>query len=110
MGNLYDRISEWLTAHPITTGGALALILTGLRVLMAEDRKSFGMVCVEGLACGLLSMAFSYTAIGMLGMDNSIGVLIGSSAGFIGIDRTKLLFIRFLDAYIARLDRSKTPE
>lgn len=101
MNNWYDRISEWLTAHPISTGGALALILTALRVIMAEDNKSFGMVCVEGLACGLLSMAFSYAATGMLGVDNSVGVLIGASAGFIGLDRMKSLFIRAIDAYLA---------
>lgn len=100
--NLYDRIAEWLTAHPISTGGALALVLTALRVLMAEDRKPFGMVCVEGLACGLLSMAFSSAATGMLGVDNSVGVLIGASAGFIGLDRMKALFIRVIDAYISR--------
>lgn len=99
--NLYDRVAEWLTAHPISTGGALALVLTALRVLMAEDRKPFGMVCVEGLACGLLSMAFSSAAINIMHMDPSIGIFIGSTAGFIGIERIQTLMIKLLDAWIA---------
>lgn len=98
--DLYDSLCEWLSAHPITTGGILAVILTGLRVAMAEDKKSFGFVCLEGLSCGLLSMAFSYAAIGMLGVDNSVGILIGSSAGFVGLDRMKALFIKVIDTYI----------
>lgn len=99
--NLYDRLAEWLTAHPISTGGALALVLTGLRVSMAEHKKSFGMVCIEGLACGLLSMAFSYAAIHILSFDPSIGIFIGSTAGFIGIERIQTLMLKLLDAWIA---------
>lgn len=100
--NLYDRVAEWLTAHPIPTGGALALTLTALRVLMANDRKSFGMVCVEGLACGLLSMAFSYAAIHILNFDPSIGIFIGSTAGFIGIERIQTLMIKILDLWLEK--------
>lgn len=100
MKDLYDSLCEWLSAHPITTGGILAVILTGLRVAMAEDKKSFGFVCLEGLSCGLLSMAFSYAAIHMLGVDNSVGILIGSSAGFVGLDRLKALFIKLIDSYL----------
>lgn len=102
MRDLYDTVCEWLSAHPITTGGILAIVLTGLRVAMSEDKKTFGYICLEGLACGLLSMAFSYAAIGMLGVDNSVGVLIGSSAGFIGIDRIRVLFILLLDKYVTK--------
>lgn len=100
--NLYDRIAEWLTAHPISTGGALALVLTGLRVGMAEHKKSFGMVCIEGLACGLLSMAFSYAAIHILNFDPSIGIFIGSTAGFIGIERIQTLMIKILDLWLEK--------
>lgn len=100
--NLYDRIAEWLTAHPISTGGALALVLTGLRVGMAEHKKSFGMVCIEGLACGLLSMAFSYAAIHILNFDPSIGIFIGSTAGFIGIERIQVLMIKILDLWLEK--------
>lgn len=106
MKDLYDVLCEWLTGHPITTGGVLALILTALRVAMAENRKSFGFVCLEGLSCGLLSMAFSYAAVGMLGVDNSVGVLIGGSAGFIGLDRMKVLFISIVDKWIANKNGS----
>lgn len=101
MNNLYDRIADWLTAHPISTGGVLALVLTALRVGMAEHKKSFGMVCVEGLACGLLSMAFSYAAINIMHLDPSIGIFIGSTAGFIGIERIQTLMLKLLDAWIA---------
>lgn len=100
--NLYDRIAEWLTAHPISTGGALALILTALRVIMAEDNKSFGRVCVEGLACGLLSMAFSSAAINIMHLDPSIGIFIGSTAGFIGIERIQTLMVKLLDLWLEK--------
>ena len=99
--DLYDSLCEWLSAHPITTGGVLALILTGLRVGLSETKKSFGFVCLEGLACGLLSMAFSYAAINMMNFDPSIGIFIGSTAGFIGIERIQTLMIKILDAWIA---------
>ena len=102
MNNWYDRIAEWLTAHPISTGGVLALVLTGLRVSMAEHKKSFGMVCIEGLACGLLSMAFSYAAIHILNFDPSIGIFIGSTAGFIGIERIQTLMIKILDLWLEK--------
>lgn len=102
MKDFYDSFCEWLSIHPITTGGILAIILTAFRVIMAEDKKSFGLVCLEGLSCGLLSMAFSYAAIGMLGVDNSVGVLIGGSAGFVGLDRMKALFIAGVDRFLER--------
>lgn len=102
MKDFYDSLCQWLTDHPISTGGALALILTALRIAMAENNKSFGFVCIEGISCGFLSMAFSYAAIGMLGVDNSVGVLIGASAGFIGLDRLKMLFIKIIDTYLDR--------
>lgn len=100
MQNWYDRIAEWLTLHPVSTGGGLALVLTALRTGLSEESRSFGYVCLEGLSCGLLSMAFSYSAVGLLGVDNSIGVLIGASAGFIGVDRIKWVMIRVLDAWV----------
>ena len=106
MKDLYEAVCGWLSAHPITTGGALALILTGLRVAMSEHKKSFGMVCLEGVSCGLLSMAFSYTAINMLNLDPSIGIFIGSTAGFIGVERIQTLMIKILDMWLAnRLER-----
>ena len=77
-------------------------MLTSLRLGLSETSRSFGFVCLEGLSCGLLSMAFSYAAIGMLGVDNSVGVLIGATAGFIGVDRLKLALIKILDLWLAR--------
>lgn len=100
MRDFYDQICAWLSEHPISTGGLLAVILTALRVAMSETEKSFGYVCMEGLACGLLSMAFSYAAIHMFAVDNSVGILIGSSAGFVGLDRMKALFIKLIDSYL----------
>lgn len=100
MKDFYERFCDWLAIHPITTGGILAVILTALRVAMSETDKSFGYVCMEGLACGLLSTAFSYAAINMMDLDNSVGVLIGSSAGFVGIDRLRILFIKLIDIYL----------
>lgn len=106
MRELYDHLCSWLSAHPITTGGVLALILTGLRVAMSENKKSFGMVCLEGVSCGLLSMAFSYTAINMLHLDPSIGIFIGSTAGFIGVERIQTLMLKIIDMWLAhRLER-----
>lgn len=102
MNDLYDRLADWLQAHPVTTGGGLALVLTSLRLGLSETSRSFGFVCLEGLSCGLLSMAFSYAAIGLLGVDNSVGVLIGATAGFIGVDRLKLALIKILDLWLAR--------
>lgn len=100
--DFYDALCEWLSIHPITTGGMLALILTALRVALSETSRSFSYVCMEGLACGFLSMAFSYTAINMLGVDPSIGTLIGATAGFIGIERTRAFMIKLLDAWILK--------
>ena len=59
-------------------------------------------VLLEGLSCGLLSMAFSYTTINVCGLDPSVGVFCGATAGFIGVDRLKALLIRILDAYLSR--------
>lgn len=101
VSKIYDAICEWLSIHPVSTGGLLAIILTALRIAMAENNKSFAFVCVEGLCCGLLSMAFSYSAIGMLGVDSSVAVLIGGSAGFIGLDRLKVAFIKVFDAWVS---------
>lgn len=102
MNDLYDRIAEWLTGHQITTGGSLAIILTAIRVLRSQRQPTFGMVCLEGLCCGLLSMAFSYSAVHLLNVDPSVGVLIGASAGFVGLDRLKILFLAVLDRYLLR--------
>lgn len=101
MRDFYDQICAWLSEHPISTGGLLALLLTAIRVGLSETNKSFGFVCLEGLACGLLSMAFSYAAINMMHFDPSVGILIGSTAGFIGIERIQTLMIKILDAWIA---------
>lgn len=104
MNNFYDRICEWLNLHPITTGGFMALILTTMRVAMSENKKSFGYVCLEAFSCGLLSMAFSSSAIGLLHCDPSVAVLIGATAGFIGVDRLKVLIIKILDNWIEKHD------
>lgn len=100
MKDFYERFCDWLTIHPITTGGILAVILTALRVAMSETDKSFGYVCMEGVACGLLSMAFSYAAINMMSLDPSVGIFIGSTAGFIGVERLRILFIKLIDIYL----------
>lgn len=104
MRQLYDEMCTWLSQHPISTGGCLAIVLTAIRIRLSEDRNSMtaSTVLLEGLSCGLLSMAFSYTAINVCGLDSSIGVFCGATAGFIGVDRLKALFIRILDAYLSR--------
>lgn len=104
MRPLYDEICSWLAQHPISTGGGLAIALTAIRIRLSEDRNSMtaSTVLLEGLSCGLLSMAFSYTAINVCGLDSSIGVFCGATAGFIGVDRLKALLIRVLDAYLSR--------
>ena len=102
MHDYYDNFTAWLQAHPVTTGGGLALALTALRIGLSETSRSFGFVCLEGLSCGLLSMALSYAAIGLLGVDSSVGVLIGATAGFIGVDRLKLALIKILDLWLTR--------
>ena len=102
MHNYYDNLTDWLQSHPVTTGGGLALVLTGLRIGLSETNRSFGFVCLEGLSCGLLSMALSQSAIGLLGVDSSVGMLIGATAGFIGVDRLKLALIKILDLWLAR--------
>ncbi len=107
MQNLYDRICEWLSIHPISTGGCLAVILTAIRIALSETNKSFGFVCLEGIACGLLSMAFSYTAINLMHLDPSIGILIGSTAGFIGIERIQTLMIKLLDLWLVKHSTGK---
>lgn len=100
--DFYDGLCGWLSIHPITTGGMLALILTALRVSLSETSRSFSYVCMEGLACGFLSMAFSHTAINMLNVDPSIGTLMGATAGFVGIERTRAFMIKLLDAWILK--------
>lgn len=102
MHNYYDNLTDWFQAHPVTTGGGLALVLTALRIGLSETNRSFGFVCLEGLSCGLLSMALSQSAIGLLGVDSSVGMLIGATAGFIGVDRLKLALIKILDLWLAR--------
>lgn len=102
MHSYYDNLTDWLQSHPVTTGGGLALVLTGLRIGLSETNRSFGFVCLEGLSCGLLSMAMTHAAIGLLGVDGSVGVLIGATAGFVGVDRLKLALIKILDLWLAR--------
>lgn len=102
MHNYYDNLTDWLQSHPVTTGGGLALVLTALRIGLSDTSRSFGFVCMEGLSCGLLSMAMTHAAIGLLGVDSSVGVLIGATAGFIGVDRLKLALIKILDLWLAR--------
>ena len=104
MRQVYDELCAWLTQHPISTGGCLAVVLTAIRIRLSEDRASrtVSTVLLEGLSCGLLSMAFSYTAINVCGLDSSVGVFCGATAGFIGVDQLKLLFLRMIDAYLSR--------
>ena len=102
MHSYYDNLTDWLQSHPVTTGGGLALVLTGLRIGLSETNRSFGFVCLEGLSCGLLSMAMTHAAIGLLGVDGSVGVLIGATAGCVGVDRLKLALIKILDLWLAR--------
>lgn len=100
MKEIYENFCNWLTAHPISCGGILALILTAIRVGLAEDKKSFPLVCLEAVGCGLLSVAFSYSAINFFHCDQSIAVLIGSTAGFIGVDRIKLIMLKCIDNFL----------
>lgn len=110
MKDFYERFCDWLTIHPITTGGILAVILTALRVAMSETDKSFGYVCMEGVACGLLSMAFSYAAINMMSLDPSVGIFIGSTAGFIGVERIQTLMIKILDTWVTSKSKRNDTE
>jgi hypothetical protein len=60
---------------------------------------------MEGVACGLLSMSFSYAAINLMSLDPSVGIFIGSTAGFIGVERLRILFIKLIDLYLGNKSR-----
>ena len=93
---MWDRIAEWLNAHPLTWGGILAFLLALIR--MRGRRAPWISTLFEALTCSLLSIGICAGLTSLLpSITPQSCVGIGSLIGYLGTDFIK----RFITSFIS---------
>lgn len=87
---MYDKISEWLSLHPIFSGGFISFLLAVLRLF--RERRSFPAALFEGAICALLTVGlFSGVQYMFPNMQTDTCVAFGAMIGYLGTDYVKLV-------------------
>jgi len=108
---MYDKISEWLSLHPLFSGGFISFLLAVLRLF--RERRSFPAALFEGAICALLTVGlFSGVQYMFPNMQTDTCVAFGAMIGYLGTDYVKLVLqglipARRLEAQKA-VDKSET--
>ena len=102
---MYDKISEWLSLHPLFSGGFISFLLAVLRLF--RERRSFPAALFEGAICALLTVGlFSGVQYMFPNMQTDTCVAFGAMIGYLGTDYVKLV-LRRSEAQKA-VDKSET--
>lgn len=87
---MYDKISEWLSLHPLFSGGFISFLLAVLRLF--RERRSFPAALFEGAICALLTVGlFSGVQYMFPNMQIDTCVAFGALVGYLGTDYVKLV-------------------
>lgn len=87
---MYDKISEWLSLHPLFAGGFISFLLAVLRLF--RERHSFPAALFEGAICALLTVGlFSGVQYMFPNMQTDTCVAFGAMIGYLGTDYVKLV-------------------
>lgn len=87
---MYDKISEWLSLHPLFSGGFISFLLAVLRLF--RERHSFPAALFEGAICALLTVGlFSGVQYMFPHMQTDTCVAFGAMIGYLGTDYVKLV-------------------
>ena len=80
---MYDKISEWLSLHPLFSGGFISFLLAVLRLF--RERRSFPAALFEGAICALLTVGlFSGVQYMFPNMQTDTCVAFGAMIGYLG--------------------------
>ena len=94
---MYDKISEWLSLHPIFSGGFISFLLAVLRLF--RERRSFPAALFEGAICALLTVGlFSGVQYMFPNMQTDTCVAFGAMIGYLGTDYVKLVLQSLIPA------------
>lgn len=108
---MYDKISEWLSLHPIFSGGFISFLLAVLRLF--RERRSFPAALFEGAICALLTVGlFSGVQYMFPNMQTDTCVAFGAMIGYLGTDYVKLVLQSLIPAHRSEaqkaVDKSET--
>jgi lambda family phage holin len=94
---MYDKISEWLSLHPLFSGGFISFLLAVLRLF--RERRSFPAALFEGAICALLTVGlFSGVQYLFPNMQTDTCVAFGAMIGYLGTDYVKLVLQSLIPA------------
>ena len=94
---MYDKISEWLSLHPLFSGGFISFLLAVLRLF--RERHSFPAALFEGAICALLTVGlFSGVQYMFPNMQTDTCVAFGAMIGYLGTDYVKLVLQSLIPA------------
>lgn len=95
---MYDKISEWLSLHPLFSGGFISFLLAVLRLF--RERRSFPAALFEGAICALLTVGlFSGVQYMFPNMQTDTCVAFGAMIGYLGTDYVKLVLQSLIPAH-----------
>ena len=108
---MYDKISEWLSLHPLFAGGFISFLLAVLRLF--RERHSFPAALFEGAICALLTVGlFSGVQYMFPNMPIDTCVAFGAMIGYLGTDYVKLVLQSLIPAHRSEaqiaVDKSET--
>ena len=108
---MYDKISEWLSLHPLFSGGFISFLLAVLRLF--RERRSFPAALFEGAICALLTVGlFSGVQYMFPNMQTDTCVAFGAMIGYLGTDYVKLVLQSIIPAHRSEaqkaVDKSET--
>ena len=102
---MYDKISEWLSLHPIFSGGFISFLLAVLRLF--RERRSFPAALFEGAICALLTVGlFSGVQYMFPNMQTDTCVAFGAMIGYLGTDYVKLVLQSLIPAHRSEVQKA----
>jgi lambda family phage holin len=111
---LWSAILEWLDqTPPAFQGFFMAMVIAVLRVVYDRKEKAWQRIVLEGLLCGLLTVAGTYmTALAISiwwphfhAPVGYIAVGLGGAVGFFGVEAVRRLAIKLLRIQLTDLER-----
>ena len=102
---MYDKISEWLSHHPLFSGGFISFLLAVLRLF--RERRSFPAALFEGAICALLTVGlFSGVQYMFPNMQTDTCVAFGAMIGYLGTDYVKLVLQSLIPAHRSEVQKA----
>lgn len=111
---LWTAILEWLDqTPPAFQGFFMAMVIAVLRVMYDRKERAWQRIALEGLLCGLLTVAGTSLAALAIGFwwphfqapMAYVAVGLGGSVGFFGVEAVRRLAIKLLRIRLTDLDQ-----